>query len=137
MPEWQRFVFDSSTIIGAALSSGGKPRRALVHAALRGELLASAATFAELTSRLERPKFDRYLDAAERADFLEWLEGLLAFVTVESVIAECRDPKDDMFLELVVDGKADVLISSDGDLLALHPFRGIPILTAAQFLDAL
>ncbi len=137
MTEWRRFVFDSSTVISAALTPGGKPRAALVQAGLHGELLTSLATFAELTSRLRRPKFNRYLDPEARADFLNWLEELMLFVEVTTTVADCRDPDDDKFLELALDGEADVLISSDSDLLVLHPYRGISIMKPVPFLEAL
>ena len=52
---------------------------------------------------------------------------------VERVTA-CRDPDDDMFLEVAVNGRATHIVTGDKDLLALHPFRGIPILTPADFL---
>ena len=42
---------------------------------------------------------------------------------VETVIA-CRDRKDDKFLELAVNGRADYIITGDQDLLVLHPFAG-------------
>ena len=45
------------------------------------------------------------------------------------------DPKDDKFLELAVNGHADLIISGDADLLALNPFRGIPIVTPADFVQ--
>jgi predicted nucleic acid-binding protein len=45
----------------------------------------------------------------------------------------CRDPTDDKFLELAVSGNADLILSGDKDLLTLHPFRGIPIVTPAAF----
>lgn len=41
---------------------------------------------------------------------------------------------DDKFLELAVNGHADLIVSGDADLLALGPFRGIPIITPATFL---
>jgi uncharacterized protein len=51
-------------------------------------------------------------------------------------IRACRDAKDDKFLELAVSGRAAYIISGDDDLLVLHPFRGIAIMTAAEFLQA-
>jgi predicted nucleic acid-binding protein len=54
-------------------------------------------------------------------------------VAISERIAACRDPKDDKFLELAVSGKAEVIVSGDGDLLDLNPFRGIPIVTPATF----
>jgi predicted nucleic acid-binding protein len=48
-------------------------------------------------------------------------------------VQACRDPKDDKFLEVVVNGGANVLVSGDGDLLTLHPFRGTDIVTPTAF----
>jgi predicted nucleic acid-binding protein len=55
-------------------------------------------------------------------------------VSVTSVITECRDPEDDKFLALAIDGAATYLITGDDDLLALNPFRGVAILTPREFL---
>ncbi|MCA6518021.1 MAG: putative toxin-antitoxin system toxin component, PIN family [Pseudanabaena sp. M110S1SP2A07QC] len=46
-----------------------------------------------------------------------------------------RYPKDDKFLELAVNGKADYLITGDKDLLVLHPFRDIEIINPSDFLN--
>ena len=54
-------------------------------------------------------------------------------VTIIERIAACRDPHDDKFLELAVNGHADLIVSGDGDLLALNPFRQISIVTPAIF----
>ena len=51
-------------------------------------------------------------------------------------IAACRDPTDDKFLELAVNGHADLIVTGDGDLLALNTFRDIPIVTPAMFVHA-
>jgi hypothetical protein len=61
-------------------------------------------------------------------DFVDWLHELMAaaeLVAITERTAACRDPKDDKFLELAVNGRADVLITDDRDLLALNPFRGV------------
>lgn len=57
-------------------------------------------------------------------------------VGITERIAVCRDPTDDKFLELAINGAADVIVSGDADLLVLHPFRGIPILSPAGFIRA-
>ena len=49
-------------------------------------------------------------------------------------VVACRAPNDDMFLEVAVNGLADYLVTGDADLLALHPFRGVAVLTPADFL---
>jgi uncharacterized protein len=67
-----------------------------------------------------------------------WLQKLMAaaeLVTITERTAACRDPTDDKFLELAVNGHADLIVSGDGDLLALNPFRDIPIVTPAAFVQ--
>lgn len=57
-------------------------------------------------------------------------------VAIAEPVVACRDPTDDKFLELAVNGHADLIVSGDADLLVLNPFRGIPILSAAAFLQS-
>lgn len=54
---------------------------------------------------------------------------------VSVVVAACRDNRDNKFLELGLSGNATSIISGDSDLLVLHPFRGISIVTPQRFLD--
>jgi putative PIN family toxin of toxin-antitoxin system len=68
----------------------------------------------------------------------EGLARMLAaaeLVTSTERIAACRDPADDKFLELAVNGRAALIVSGDRDLLALNPFRQIPIVTPAAFVQ--
>jgi len=60
-------------------------------------------------------------------------ESLL--VDIDVSITTCRDPKDNKFLELAVSSNAQMIISGDEDLLVLHPFQDIRILSPRQFLD--
>lgn len=55
-------------------------------------------------------------------DVLELLAQRCEMIVVESNFVACRDKNDDMFLNLALDGKADVILSRDPDLLELHPF---------------
>ncbi len=97
-----------------------------------GGLLKSIATEQQVIEVLQRPYF-----APRLAPFyLDNVQRILAkaeLVTIVERIALCRDPTDDKFLELAVNGHADVIVSGDRDLLVLSPFRGIPILAPATF----
>lgn len=93
------------------------------------------ATFRELEATLHRPKFDSYLRDEDREGFIGWMYGLTTIIPVTETIRACRDPKDDMFLEVAISGRADALLSSDRDLLVLNPFRGLSILPPATFLQ--
>lgn len=77
------------------------------------------------------PKFDRYV-SRERRDAL--LVRLAPIIEIVQRVQASRDPKNDPFLEVAINGRADVLVSGDGDLLVLDPFHGIRILTPASYL---
>jgi putative PIN family toxin of toxin-antitoxin system len=111
------------------------PAKALQKGLESGYLLVSDETLYELENVLVRPKFDKYLGADERRRFFELLSRVAIHVDILRPIKACRDPNDDKFLAVAVAGNADALVSGDGDLLDLHPFLGIPILTPASFLD--
>ena len=72
-----------------------------------------------------------------RMEFFAALVLTAENVEVNEAITVCRDPKDDKFLELAVSGQASHIISGDADLLVLHPFREVSILTPQAFLAGL
>lgn len=130
----RRFVFDTNTIVSAFLFENGKPGRALDLAEEQGRLFLSAETAGELSEVLERKRFDDYVDRETRHELLLALleEAELAEVTTQ--VEKSRDPDDDKFLELAVEIEAECIVSGDKDLLVLESIRGIPILTADEFL---
>jgi predicted nucleic acid-binding protein len=48
-----------------------------------------------------------------------------------------RDPDDDHILSCTVEAHAQVILTGDNDLLSLHPFREIEILSPAKLLSRL
>lgn len=134
----ERIVADTNVLISAALRSRGIPRAAID--AVRSEdglLLFSAETFAEIRTRLMRPKFDRYLEQQFRTSWLLQIEAVSKLVPITGAALGCRDPDDDKLLETALAGEADCLVTGDRDLLSMTPFRGIPILSPADFLAEL
>ena len=138
MSALRRVVFDTSTLASATLQVSSVPHRALAHALSRGEVCASAATLAELEQVLRRAKFDQYQPMDVRSEFVAMLRRLITLVAVSeadesSVSPSSRDLKDNKFLALVKVCDADALISSDADLLVLHPWQDVPILTPSAY----
>lgn len=129
-----RLVFDTNIIISALLFDGSKPSKAFDIGINQGVLLFSLSTLAELEEVLWRNKFDRYISYEERKQFLTGLILQSTPIEINETISECRDPKDNKFLELAVCGKANFIISGDEDLLVLNPFRNIQIITPDSFL---
>ena len=130
----ERVVFDTNVLISALLSTTSTPARALEAAITGDQLLATSATLRELMAKLLSAKFDRYVSRELRDALLLRLAPLVEVVEVAQEIRVSRDPNDDKFLEAALNGRADVLVTGDRDLLDLHPFRGIEILTPADYL---
>jgi putative PIN family toxin of toxin-antitoxin system len=131
-----RLVIETNVIVRYLIGSGSIPHLAILKAQSRAVFLSSNATFAELAEVLRRAKFDKYTSRADRENALQRIASISSFLSSPLPIRACRDPKDDKFLELAVHGRADAIVTSDQDLLTLNPFRGIAILTPADYLNA-
>lgn len=131
-----RVVLDTNILVSAALKDKPPPAAAVRMIEQHGVLLKSRATERQFFEVLARPYFASLIAPAAYA----WLRGLLATaeaVTITERIVACRDPTDDKFLELAANGRADLIVSGDADLLALNPFRNIPIITPAAFVQSM
>jgi putative PIN family toxin of toxin-antitoxin system len=130
-----KFVFDTNALISALLSPSSTNARAVKRAEMLGEVVYSDESWTEFSEVLFRKKFDPFFTIEERQAIADRL--LFRFIKEEVTVSidACRDPKDNMFLELAVSVGATCLISGDSDLLVLHPFRGVPIMRAADFLE--
>ena len=129
------FVLDTNTLISAAILPNSVSGRAFFRAIEKGLILLSEETLEELKSVLFRKKFDKYLpNISDRSIFIKSLSEASLLINPNISINDCRDSKDNKFLELAVTANASCIITGDKDLLVLHPFREIPILNAFDFL---
>ncbi|HEY5391254.1 MAG TPA: putative toxin-antitoxin system toxin component, PIN family [Hanamia sp.] len=129
------FVIDTNTLVSAFIFRYSNPRKAFEKAVKEGEVFASLKTYNEFSEVLLRPKFDKYIAPAEKVLALKEFKELAIFTEISETITECRDSRDDKFLELAVSANASCIITGDKDLLILHPFRNISILNAVNFLN--
>ena len=128
------WVVDTNTLLSALLNENSHPGIAVKKARETGVLLMSAEIASEYFNVFARPKFERYLSLETRMAFIENIISNALPVEPKEKIAVCRDPKDNKFLELAVTAEASCIITGDQDLLILHPFENIPIVSAADFL---
>ena len=89
---------------------------------------------AEIREVLTRPKFARVLTPRRRTEIAAMLFADAHWFVPTTRVTDCRDPDDNIYLELALAANAAVLISSDKDLLALHPWRGVPILRPPDYI---
>ena len=134
MPE-RRWVLDTNTLVSRLLMPGGTAARAVDHALALGVPLVSDETLDELAEVLARARFDRYVSLADRQRFIALLGGVARRVPITHRVQACRDPRDDKFLHVALNGEAEAIITGDADLLVLDPFHGVRILKPAAFLD--
>ena len=134
MASLPRIVVDTNVLISALLAASSVPGQAMTKAEDTGQLLASAATLAEIDEVLRRPRFARFLSIGTRLEFLKRYRAAVRLVLIPSPIRACRDERDDKFLEVAVHGQADIIVSGDADLLELDPFQGVRILTPRGYI---
>ena len=127
-----RVVLDTNVLLSALLFPAGS--LSWLRDAWKSDLvvpLASRVTIAELLRVLHYPKFR--LNAGDRedllADYLPWVESVV--VSSPPAVPHCRDPKDRPFLELALVGRADALVTGNGDLQELASRFAVPILAPA------
>jgi uncharacterized protein len=100
-----RFVLDTNLVISAMLLKQSVSRRAFDKARQEGHILLSWAVLKEF----KREKFNKYLTERERLSFLNAIVRSASLIEISEFVSACRDPKDDKFLELAVNGQAQCL----------------------------
>jgi len=130
----ERVVIDTNVLISGLFSTTSTPAQAVEKAVTKAQLIATTETLRELIEKLLLPKFDRYVRLERRDALLERVASLVEIVEVLQPVRAARDPKDDKILDAAVNGRADVIVTGDKDLLDLDPFRGIAIVTPAAYL---
>ena len=132
----KRFVFDTNSLVSALLIPKSVSRQALKKADDNGILIFSKETLIELNQVLVRTKFDKYVSLSERFEYIERLESQGELIETSSNFIDCRDIKDNKFLNLAYDGQASFIVTGDNDLLILNLFKStIPIVPPAYLVN--
>jgi putative PIN family toxin of toxin-antitoxin system len=135
-----RAVADTNIVVSGLLWHG--PSRQVLDAARQGkiELFTSVELLTELDDVLNREKFLERLRRA-KVQISDLISGYAALATVirPAKIAPVvlRDPDDDAVISCAVAAQANLIVSGDGDLLALKQYGGIDIIKAAEILARL
>ncbi|MGI0482874.1 putative toxin-antitoxin system toxin component, PIN family [Geminocystis sp. CENA526] len=127
------FFVINNILISRLILPNSIPAQAVRLALEIGILLISDPTLQELLTVIERKKFDKYVSLGERKEFIRKLQIIARKIEITEHFNICRDPKDDKFLELAINRKAQFIITGDEDLLVLNIFRGIEIITPRDF----
>ena len=131
-------VIDTNVLLSAALLPLSAPAMLVDRLLGDGRLVFSKATFAELETRLWKPKFDRYLSLEIRRKLLHDLDASALWVEIPtelSIRTFSRDSTDDVFIHTALAATVSRLITGDQDLLVLHPLDSLHILGPRAALD--
>lgn len=137
-----RAVLDANIYVSACIRPQGPPGRILrlLLDDQAFQLVGSDAIFDEVRRSLKYPQVRRYLSLTNvesdrwiiaLALIAEPTEGRLKIRAVE------KDPDDDKYLAAALEGRAGYLVSGDSDLLELHEYKGVSIVTAREFLSVI
>lgn len=126
-------VCDTNLLVSAAIFPNSIPAKAYEKAISAFDLAVSDETLFELSEVLKRSKFDKYLSLIARQQFFKvYQERSFAILITHSVL-DCRDPKDNKFLDLALSCSATYIVSGDPDLLVLNPYHEINVVSPADF----
>lgn len=128
------FVIDTNCFVSANLIKNSKSAKAFDTVLNYGRIALSNEIFNEYTEILYREKLDKYLTDIQRVKALSMVKRNAIFFQPVEIVNECRDPKDNKFLELAVASNAVCILTGDTDLLIMNPFRKIEILEPVRFL---
>ncbi|MBN1454261.1 MAG: putative toxin-antitoxin system toxin component, PIN family [Anaerolineales bacterium] len=99
-------------------------------------IIYTTPTVVEIIDVLGRPSFRAkyHIQPDDVTALVNLIRLRGELVLPQITVTDCRDPKDNKFLEAAVASNADAIVTGDSDLLELHPFQGIPILRPAEFI---
>ena len=127
-----RVVFDTNTVVSALLFEHGQLSWLRDHWR-SGEVvtLVSRSTIDELIRVLAYPKFNLNKTEIEAllADYLPFTKPVV--VSPQPQSPQCPDTDDQMFVDLAIQGRAEVLVTGDRTLLAMD--FGVTIEQAADY----
>lgn len=132
-----RIVIDTSVLVSGLIRPQGIPGDVLKF--LRNgkfTALYSNETIMEIVDVLGRNKFRQkyHIKPDDISALIKLIRLRGEAIVSEVTITDCRDPKDNKFLEVALTSGADYLVSGDSDLLSMNPYQSIPILAPAEFL---
>ena len=128
-----RLVFDTNVIVAGLVSEG------LCHEIVETHLpehtaILSRILWDELVEKLR----DKFGLSADDLPLLDLYHRHAAWVEPKPLATPvCRDADDDWVLATAITGRAEAIVTGDGDLLAFRVYRSVAILTPRQFIERL
>ncbi len=137
-----RAVLDTNILVSTLIKKEGKPYQIITQARTKYEWLTSEFILKETRRVVARKhiqtRYPNRVTPSRTNNFLKYVKVAAEAVNVKTkVLAVVQDLNDDPIVACAVDGRAHYLVTGDPHLLMLKSFRGIQIVTPAQFLEIL
>jgi uncharacterized protein len=126
-------ILDTNTFVSGIIFKGDVLRRIVQFAIAEYEVVFSPETWDELAFVFQREKFEQNLPLGLRLSVLAQLASRVKVIHPTTRVTDCRDPRDNKFLELALDAHVQTIVSGDADLKVLDPWRGVRILSPEIF----
>lgn len=124
-------VLDTNIIVSAVVF-GGLPREILgLVIAKKISAVISSVLSAELWDVLSREKFS--VDTLDLEMLKETIKDDFVLVQPKTTVIILKDDPDNRVLEAAIEGNCDFIVTGDKDLLGLKEYKGIKIVSAADF----
>lgn len=130
-----RVVCDTNVVVSAVLLDRSVSADCFRHALESHELLSSHEILLELFDVLQRERLNRYTTEETRLEFFRVYAARVTILTPQFRVDVCRDPDDNRLLEAATEGKADMLITGDQDLLVLRDQFAFRIITPREYVE--
>ena len=133
-----RLVLDTNSVVSALLWRNVAHRMFLEARRRNARFYSSPFLLNELADVLERSKFDAVFAKRETSRPVLFHDYLAIVTVVHPTFvpnAVPDDPPDNHVLACALAARATTIVSGDGHLLDLNPYRSIPILDARDLLD--
>ena len=131
-----RVTLDTNILVSATISNGNEFKIFRLGKIGKIKIVISPGILQEFYLVISRPRFG--LSHLQIANALKPLCSIAEIIIPShSMRAVPQDPSDNKIIECAVSGKADFIISGDHHLIELNAFKGIPIITSAEFLERL
>lgn len=129
-----RVILDTNILVSYIVWPGATIVKAVERAfGSKIQLLTSHATYDEVQRKLAQ-FIARGAVLPEKAEILlAMLNASAEWVTILQHVKLCRDPNDDKFLSLAMNGGADYIVTGDKDLLVLKKVGRTKIVTPKAF----
>jgi len=130
-----KVVLDTNVLISWVFGKGSAINLMVEEVLTGHQLFACDEILDEVSEKLASPRLQKYIDSERARQLVARYTSKATRLEVINHLQVCRDPDDDIVLALAVTAEADCIITGDNDLLILHPYQNIQIVTPATFTD--